>query len=62
MREGASSYQGQLTVYVKPRGLLGRAYMAFIKPFRYVVVYPAVMRQVGQKWEARGPGAAGASS
>ena len=39
-------YQGQMAVYVKPRGLLGKGYMALIKPFRYLVVYPALMRQI----------------
>ena len=33
-------------VYVKPRGLLGRAYMMMIEPFRRVIVYPALMRQI----------------
>jgi Protein of unknown function (DUF2867) len=42
-------YQGQMAVYVKPRGAFGRAYMAAIKPFRYLIVYPALMRQVGRR-------------
>ena len=62
VREGASSFQGQMAVYVKPRGLLGRTYMAFIKPFRYAIVYPALMRQIEREWEARGPATASASS
>ncbi len=45
-------YRGQMAVYVKPNGLLGTAYMAAIKPFRYVVVYPALMRQIGREWRA----------
>jgi hypothetical protein len=40
----------QMAVYVKPRGLLGRAYMALIGPFRHLVVYPAMMRAVEQAW------------
>lgn len=36
--QGEGRYQGQMAVYVKPRGRLGKAYMAFIKPFRYAVV------------------------
>jgi Protein of unknown function (DUF2867) len=47
-------YQGQMAVYVKPRGLLGKGYMKLIKPFRYLIVYPALMRQVEQIWERRG--------
>ncbi len=53
--EGEGRYQGQMAVYVKPRGLLGRGYMALIKPFRYLIVYPALMRQVKREWDARVP-------
>jgi len=52
--EGADGrYGGQMAVYVKPRGAFGRAYMAVIKPFRYLVVYPALMREMGRAWAAR---------
>lgn len=47
---GNGTYQAQLAVYVKPRGALGRAYMALIKPFRYVLVYPDLMRLVDRAW------------
>jgi hypothetical protein len=43
-------YRGQMAVYVKPNGLLGAAYMAAIKPFRYAIVYPALMRLIGREW------------
>lgn len=46
-------YQGQMAVYVKPRGLLGEGYMALIKPFRYLIVYPALMHQFERMWRAR---------
>ncbi|HEX5983801.1 MAG TPA: DUF2867 domain-containing protein [Solirubrobacterales bacterium] len=46
-------YEGRMAVYVKPRGALGSAYMALIKPFRYLVVYPALMRQIERAWERR---------
>ncbi len=46
-------FQGQMAVYVKPRGRLGHAYLAFIKPFRYFVVYPAMLRQIQRRWDAR---------
>jgi hypothetical protein len=52
---GAGRFQGQMAVYVKPRGLFGRGYMALIKPFRYLIVYPALMRQVERTWSARPP-------
>lgn len=51
--QGEGRYQGQMAVYVKPRGRLGEAYMALIKPFRYLIVYPALMRQVEAAWNAR---------
>jgi hypothetical protein len=47
------TYQGQMAVYVKPRGWFGKGYMAFIKPFRYLVVYPAMERQVAREWARR---------
>ena len=33
----------RLAVYVRPKGALGRAYMALIDPFRRWVVYPALL-------------------
>jgi Protein of unknown function (DUF2867) len=37
---------------VKPNGLFGKAYMAAIKPFRYLLVYPALMRRLERDWQA----------
>jgi hypothetical protein len=53
--QGEGRYQGQMAVYVKPRGLLGKAYMALIKPFRYWVVYPAMLREIERAWKRRVP-------
>ena len=53
--QGAGIYQGQMAVYVKPRGRLGKGYMALIKPFRHEVVYPALMRQIERAWHTRVP-------
>jgi len=50
---GEGRYQGQMAVYVKPRGRLGKRYMAFIAPFRHRVVYPALLRQIERAWQAR---------
>jgi Protein of unknown function (DUF2867) len=50
---GEGRYQGQMAVYVKPRGRLGEGYMALIGPFRHLVVYPALMRQLERTWQAR---------
>jgi uncharacterized protein DUF2867 len=41
-----------MAVLVKPNGLFGKAYMAAIKPFRYLIVYPALMRMIGREWRA----------
>ncbi|HZV73159.1 MAG TPA: DUF2867 domain-containing protein [Conexibacter sp.] len=57
---GEGRYEGRMAVYVKPRGAFGRAYMALIKPFRYWVVYPALMRQMERAWDARKSGVASA--
>ena len=43
--QGDGRYQGQMAVYVKPRGRFGKGYMALIKPFRCLIVYPALMRR-----------------
>jgi uncharacterized protein DUF2867 len=50
---GDGRYEGRMAVYVKPRGAFGRGYMALIKPFRYWIVYPALMRQMEKTWNAR---------
>ena len=51
--DGAGGYRGQMAVLVKPNGFLGRVYMAAIRPFRHLIVYPAMMRQVERQWRAR---------
>ena len=38
---------------MKPNGLFGTAYMAAIRPFRHLIVYPAMMRQIEREWRAR---------
>jgi hypothetical protein len=48
----AGGYRGQMAVLVKPNGLFGKAYMAAIKPFRYLLVYPALMRRLERDWQA----------
>lgn len=53
VEKGAGRYQGQMGVYVKPRGRFGAAYMAVIAPFRHRVVYPALMQQIERAWNAR---------
>jgi hypothetical protein len=39
-----------LAVYVKSRGPMTRLYLGLIRPFRYAVVYPALLEHVGRTW------------
>jgi len=48
--DGAGAYRGQMAVLVKVNGLLGRAYMAAIRPARHLIVYPALMSQIERQW------------
>src|SRR5205814_6286272 len=48
--DGTGGFRAQMAVLVKPNGVVGEAYMAAIKPFRYVFVYPAMLRELGRKW------------
>ena len=50
--DGTGGYRGQMAILVKPNGLLGTAYMGAIRPFRHLVVYPAMMRQIEREWRA----------
>jgi hypothetical protein len=60
----AGGYHAQMAVLVKPNGLLGHVYMAAIRPFRHLIVYPAMMRQLEREWRAgaREPTRVGAHS
>ncbi|MFJ7167346.1 DUF2867 domain-containing protein [Streptomyces globosus] len=49
--DGNGGHRGQMAVLVKPNGRLGRLYMLGIKPFRYLGVYPALMRSIGREWQ-----------
>ena len=46
----AGGFRAQMAVYVKPNGVLGAAYMAVIRPFRHLIVYPAMLREDGRTW------------
>jgi hypothetical protein len=60
--DGTGGYRGQMAVLVKPNGLFGAAYMAAIKPFRYLLVYPALMRPIERYWQARASASSAAGS
>ena len=51
--DDAGGYRGQMAVLVKPNGRFGAVYMAAIAPFRYLLVYPALMRTIGRQWRSR---------
>ena len=50
--DGTGGYRGQMAVLVKPNGLLGTGYMAVIKPFRRLIVYPRLTRETERAWQA----------
>jgi Protein of unknown function (DUF2867) len=51
-------WRGQMGVYVNPNGVLGHAYIAAIKPFRHLLIYPPLMRKIERAWRADVPSAA----
>jgi hypothetical protein len=53
----SGGFRGQMAVLVKPNGLLGNAYMAAIKPFRHLIVYPPMLRRIEREWRSDAPGA-----
>ena len=53
VRDGGDRCRAHMGVYVKPRGALGHVYLALIEPFRHLVVYPALLRQIGRAWQGR---------
>jgi hypothetical protein len=46
----AGVYRGQMAIYVKRNGLLGSTYMAAIAPFRHLLVYPPMLREIERVW------------
>jgi hypothetical protein len=46
-------YRGQMAILVKRNGLFGTAYMAAIAPFRHLMVYPTLMREIEREWRTR---------
>jgi hypothetical protein len=52
--DGSGGHRGQMAVLVKRNGRFGAAYMAAINPFRHLLVYPLMTREIGRRWRARG--------
>jgi hypothetical protein len=51
--DGTGGYRGQLAILVKPNGRRGAAYLTLISPFRHLIVYPAIMRQLERAWRTK---------
>jgi hypothetical protein len=51
--DGAGGHRGQMAVLVKRNGLLGTAYMTAIRPFRHLLVYPQMLRDIERRWRER---------
>jgi hypothetical protein len=51
--DSGDGYHAQMAVLVKPNGWLGKAYMAVIKPFRYALAYPLLLRSIGRQWQVQ---------
>lgn len=56
--DGSGGHRGQMAVLVKPNGVFGAVYMAGIRPFRHVIIYPAMMRRFDRGWRASNGGSA----
>jgi hypothetical protein len=52
---GTGGHRGEMTILVKPNGMLGRAYLAAIAPFRRLIVYPTILRALGRAWRDQVP-------
>jgi preprotein translocase subunit SecD len=52
VEDPAGGFRAHRAVLVKPNGVLGSAYMTAIRPFRHLVVYPPLLREMGRAWPA----------
>jgi hypothetical protein len=50
LREEGSGYRFYWGIYVKPVSRFTPVYMALIKPFRHLVVYPAILDRLRKAW------------
>jgi hypothetical protein len=50
--DDTGGFRAHMAVYVKPNGVFGTAYMAAIRPFRHLIVYPAMLREGGRTWRS----------
>jgi len=50
--DGHGPRTGQMAMPVKPNGLFGAAYLAAIRPLRYLIVYPLMLPLIAREWQA----------
>jgi hypothetical protein len=50
VQDNTGGYHAEMAVLVKPNGRFGAAYMAAIRPFRHLIVYPPLMKQIERDW------------
>jgi hypothetical protein len=48
-------FRAQMAILVKPNGRCGTAYMAAIKPFRHLIIYPTMLREGARTWQSLAP-------
>ena len=51
--DAAGGYRGQMAVLVKPNGAFGIGYLMAIAPFRHLIVYPLMLRDIAHAWDER---------
>ncbi len=56
--DATGGYHGQMAVLVRPNGGVGSAYLAAIAPFRHLIVYPLMLRDIGRAWRRSDAGVA----
>jgi len=62
VHKSGNNFTAQLAVYTKPRGNLGKFYMNLIMPFRQLIIYPAMMEEIKNRWEAYNKSSSGKGS
>ena len=51
----SGGFRAQMAVLVKPNGPCGTAYMAAIRPFRHLIIYPTILREGERTWRSLTP-------
>jgi hypothetical protein len=52
LADPSGGFRAQMAVLVKPNGLCGTVYMAAIRPFRHLIVYPSILQEGERRWLA----------